>query len=324
MKHGVAVAVLIVVGLNCLAAEPNAQQRKLPKIGELWTTNAVEVNAYREPFLARLRELGWIDGKTVQLVTRYYGSDVNKARAQAKELVALKVDVLAVNDLVLGPAREATSTIPIVAMDMYDPIAEGATTSLKTPSGNVTGVSWQSLDTAAKRVEIAKDLLPNLKRIAFIYDATDPGAKLEHQAVAQSARRINAQLNVFGLRSAQDIDPTLGAINKAPPDALIVAVSPLTIENLDKIMPLATRIPMISELRDFARQGALLTYGVNINETYARAADQVHRILKGAKPRDLPYEQPTKFDVVLNAKTAKVLGIKIPESVMVRVTETIR
>jgi putative tryptophan/tyrosine transport system substrate-binding protein len=315
---------LVLLAWACAANEAQAQASKLPKIGELWTTNASEVKAYRDPFVARLRELGWVDGKTAQFITRYYGADVQKARALAKELVALKVDVLAVNDLVLGPAREATSTIPIVCMDMYDPVAEGATTSLATPSGNVTGVSWQSLDTAVKRVEISKDLLPNLKRVALIYDATDPGAKLEHQAVTRGAHNINVQLDAFGLRGPRDVDPAITAVSKAPPDVLIIAVSPLTIEHLDKITRLAAQIPTVSELRDFARAGVLLTYGVNIGETYSRAADQVHRILKGAKPRDLPYEQPTKFDLIVNLKTAKALGIKVPESILLRATEVIR
>lgn len=324
MMHRLVSPLLTVLGFVLFCGSTEAQERKLPKIGELWVTNAAEVSAYRDPFIARLRELGWVDGKTVQFVTRYYGSDVNKARVLAKELVALKVDVIAINDLVIGPTREATSTIPIVAMDMYDPIAEGVTTSLSRPSGNVTGVSWQSLDTAAKRVELAKDLLPNLKRIAFIYDATDPGAKLEHGAVVQAARKIRVQLDAFGMRGPAEVDPTISAIGKVRPDALIIAVSPLTIEHLSKIASLAAQIPTVAELRDYARAGVLLTYGVNISETYARAADQVHRILKGAKPSELPYEQPMKFDVVVNLKAAKALGIKIPDSILQRATEVIR
>ena len=329
MKKLLVIVAFILVGCMFLTEHAEAQDRKLPKIGEIWGINAEEIAPYRRPFLKRMRELGWIDGKTAQFVIRYYshetGNDSSVAKI-AKELVAQKVDVFVVSDYAWRGTREATTTIPIVCTDMYDPILEGASSSLARPSGNLTGVSWQSIDTAAKRVELAKDLMPNLKRAALIYDASDPGAVIESKGFAQGAKTVGTRLDVFGLHGPQDLDAAIAAIKNSPPDVLFVSVSSFTIVNLGKITKLAAEahIPTVSEIAEFAKAGILLTYGVNIDETYLRAADLTHRILKGAKPHDLPFEQPTKFDLVVNLKTAKALGIKIPESIMLRATEVIR
>ena len=329
MKKLLVIVAFILVGCMFLTEHAAAQDRKLPKIGEIWGINAEEIAPYRRPFLKRMRELGWIDGKTAQFVIRYYsheaGNDSSVAKI-AKELVAQKVDVFVVSDYAWRGTREATTTIPIVCMDMYDPVLEGASSSLARPSGNLTGVSWQSIDTAVKRVELAKDLMPNLKRAALIYDASDPGAVIESKGFAQGAKTVGTRLDVFGLHGPQDLDAAIAAIKNSPPDVLFVSVSSFTIVNLGKITKLAAEahIPTVSEIAEFAKAGILLTYGVNIDETYSRAADLTHRILKGAKPHDLPFEQPTKFDLVVNLKTAKALGIKIPESIMLRATEVIR
>ena len=329
MKKLLVIVAFILVGCMFLTEHAAAQDRKLPKIGEIWGINAEEIAPYRRPFLKRMRELGWIDGKTAQFVIRYYsheaGNDSSVAKI-AKELVAQKVDVFVVSDYAWRGTREATTTIPIVCMDMYDPVLEGASSSLARPSGNLTGVSWQSIDTAVKRVELAKDLMPNLKRAALIYDASDPGAVIESKGFAQGAKTVGTRLDVFGLHGPQDLDAAIAAIKNSPPDVLFVSVSSFTIVNLGKITKLAAEahIPTVSEIAEFAKAGILLTYGVNIDETYSRAADLTHRILKGAKPHDLPFEQPTKFDLVVNLKTTKALGIKIPESIMLRATEVIR
>ena len=314
-------------GFIILIQHATAEDRTLPKIGEIWgASSAEEVAPYRQPFMARMRQLGWIDGKTVQFISRYYNPEAGKVSTVAQELVAQKVDVLVLSDFACASAREVTTTIPIVCMDMYDPILEGASSSLARPSANMTGVSWQSIETEAKRVELAKDLLPGLERAALIYDATDHGAMIESRGFVQGAKKVGAKLDVFGLRAPRDLDAALAAIKNARPDVLFVAVSPMTIVSLDKMTALAGEIhvPTVSEIAEFARHGVLLTYGVNIDETYSRAAELTHRILKGAKPRDLPFEQPTKFDLVVNLKTAKALGIKIPESIMLRATEVIR
>ncbi len=326
MKRGLAAAVLVVLYLIGSAGAIHGQQRKLPTIGELWAATSAEAAPYREPFVARMRQLGWIDGKTAHFITRYYGADLAKGRAQAKELVALKVDVLMVTDAALPAARAVTTTIPMVCPDMFDPIAEGVSTSLARPSGNITGVSWQSIDTAAKRVEIAAELLPKMRRAILIYDATDPGATIESKGFEQGARNVKIPLEVFGVRGVGDLDAALARVRQTPPDVLFVSVNFFTIMQLSKIMNVANdlKVPTVSEIGLFAEAGALFSYGVDINETYARGADLVHRILKGAKPHQLPFEQPVKFDLIVNAKTAKTLGVKIPESIMLRAERVIR
>jgi putative tryptophan/tyrosine transport system substrate-binding protein len=322
MKRPIVAVALIVVGFMFLTQPASPQERKLPKIGEIWgATSAEEIAPYRQPFLKRMRELGWVDGKTAQFIVRYYGQKSGNVVEVAKELIEQKVDVLVVSDFAWRGAREATTTIPIVCMDMYDPVVEGATTSLARPSGNMTGVSWQSFDTAAKRVEMAKDFMPNLKRAALIYDAV-----IESGGFVQGAKKVGIRLDVFALRGLQDLDLAIAAIKNSRPDVLFVAVNPFTIVHLSKITKLAAeaRIPAVSEIAEFVKAGFLISYGVNIDETYLRAAGLTHRILKGAKPHDLPYEQPTKFDLVVNLKTAKALGIKVPESIILRATEVIR
>jgi putative tryptophan/tyrosine transport system substrate-binding protein len=319
--------VLVGAALVCAGGQSAAQERKLPKIGEIWGgSNAEESAPYRQPFLKRMRELGWIDGKTAQFIVRYYGPKVGNAAAVAKELVAQKVDVLVVSDFAWRGAREATATTPIVCMDMYDPVVEGATTSLARPSANMTGVSWQSFETAAKRVELAKDFMPDFKRAALIYDATDPGSVIESGGFVEGAKKVGVGLDVFPLRGLPDLDQAIAKIKTSRPDALFVAVNPFTVVHLSKITQLATqaRIASVSEIAEFVKAGFLLSYGVNIDETYSRAADLTHRILKGAKPHDLPYEQPTKFDLAVNLKTAKAIGIRVPQSILLRATEVIR
>lgn len=327
MKRLIMKLAFILAGFIFLIQHAIAEERKLPKIGEIWgATSADEIAPYRQPFMARMRELGWIDGKTAQFISRYYSPGAGKVSTVARELVAQKVDVLVLSDFACASAREVTTTIPIVCMDMYDPILEGASSSLARPSANMTGVSWQSIETAAKRVELAKDLFPRLKRAALIYDAADNGAMIESRGFVQGAKKVGARLDVFGLRAPRDLDAAIVAIKNARPDVLFVAVSPLTIANLNKIVAFAAEVnvPTVSEIAEFAKRGILLTYGVIIDETYSRAAELTHRILKGSKPRDLPFEQPTKFDLAVNLKTAKALGIKIPESIMLRATEVIR
>src|SRR5262249_8474098 len=254
------------------------------KIGELWG-DATEAGAepYRRPYLDGMRSLGWVDGRTAKFLVRYAGGDTSRLPVLAKVLLGLGVDVLVVNGRALPAARMATTTIPIVSLDMWDPVAEGVTSSLAKPTGNVTGVSWQTIDTAGKRLELARELLPGVRRI--------------------------------GLLTRSDRT-----------EALIISTSTLTIHHLTRILKFASssRLPTVSEAAEFAEAGVLLTYGPDVSETYKRGALQVDKILKGKKPDDLPFEKPKKFELAVNLNTAKVLGLTIPESIMVRDTRTIR
>jgi putative ABC transport system substrate-binding protein len=280
---------------------------------------------FRQSYLDEMRSLGWIDGQTAQFIVRY-DEDGSRRSAIAAELVALAVDVIVVSDPALPAARKATSTIPIVALDMYDPIAEGVTASLARPGGNVTGVSWQSVDTAGKRLELAKALVPALRRVAVIHEIGDPGAAVEVEGLRAAATRMGVAIRAFPLRDAAGFPAAFAAIKSDRPDVLIVSVNALTLQHFDAIAAFAASVQVasISEVEDFAYAGGLLTYGAQPNEMYKRGARQVNRILKGAKPADLPFEQPTKFDLVINMKTAKALALSVPEEVMVRATKVIR
>ena len=326
MKRLIIVACSVLV-CGALCTHPVfAQDRKLPLIGILWVGDVNNSAPYLNPFVDALRKLGWVDGKTAEFVIRFDGDNRSKLPALAKELVALRVDVLVATDTALPAAKQATSVIPIVCPDLFDPVEEGVSNSLAKPNQNITGVSFQSLDIAAKRIEFAKEILPTVKKIGLIYDMTEPGAQMEMKGFADGARRSGASLKKYALRGPEDFDSVIAAIRKDRPDVLMISATPLLVFRFEKLARFAldARIPAISEFPEFAAAGGLLTYGVRVADAYASAAEQVNRILKGSQPSELPFLQPTKFELVINLKTAKALGIKIPESIMLRATEVIR
>jgi putative ABC transport system substrate-binding protein len=273
-----------------------------------------------------MRELGWIQGRNVEFIERFDDGGKEKLPRLAAELVAAGVDVLAVSDYAVPAARGATKTVPIVAIDTFDPIAEGITSDLRRPGGNVTGVSWQTNETAAKRLELAKELLPDLARVALLTDPGDSGPVIEAEGFRAAATRLKLELRTFAVRHARDFPIAFDAIMKYRPQALMITTNGLTIENLDETLRFAATagLPTFSEVAPFAEAGVLLTYGPDMVDAYKRAAVQVDKLLRGAKAGDLPFEQPAKFDLVVNMKTAKLLGLRIPESIMVRVTRIVQ
>jgi putative tryptophan/tyrosine transport system substrate-binding protein len=301
-------------------------RRSLPKIGELWSGTESSLNSYRQPYVEGMRALGWIDRKTATFVVRYDNGDPSQLPALAAELLGLGIDVLVVNTRALPAARRATTTIPIVCLDMFDPIAEGVTSTLARPGGNVTGVSWQSVETGAKRLELAKELLRGLKRVALLTDAEDSGAMVEAKGLKATAGRTSVPLRIFGIHDPGEFPATFAAISSYRPSALIVSTNTLTILHLDEIVRFASsnQLPTFSEAAEFAEAGVLLTYGPDVSDTYRRGALQVDRILKGTNLKDLPFEKPAKFDLVVNLKTAKALGLTIPKAIILRVTRVLR
>jgi putative ABC transport system substrate-binding protein len=309
-------------------AEPATAQarRSLPKIGELWSGTESSLESYRQPYVEGMRALGWIDRKTATFVVRYDDGDPSRLPALAAELLGLGIDVLVVNTRALPAARKATTTIPIVCLDMFDPIAEGVTSTLARPGGNVTGVSWQSVETGAKRLALAKELLPGLKRVALLTDAEDSGAMVEAKGLRATAARTGVPLRIFGIHDPREFPATFAAIKSYRPSALIVSTNTLTILHLDEIVRFASsnQLPSFSEAAEFAEAGLLLTYGPDVSDTYRRGALQVDRILKGTNLNELPFEKPTKFDLVVNMKTAKALGLTIPKAIISRATRVLR
>lgn len=302
------------------------QRGPVKKIGVLWSGTADATAPYWGALIQGLRELGWVDGKTAKFIMRFDDDDKSRLPKLAAELVALGVDVIAVTGAAAQAACKATTTIPIVVVDSADPIAEALTLSLGRPRGNVTGVSWQSTETAAKRLELAREMIPGLKRVAALSDPNDPSSVVEMDGYRAAVPRIGVELRIFEARSSRDFPAVFAAIKTYQPQALIYPTLTLTVDNLEQTVRFASneRLPTFSEAAQYAEAGILLTYGAEYRDNYKRAAIQIDKILKGAKPANIPWEQSTKFDLAINLKTAKALGIKIPESIMVRATQVIR
>lgn len=316
----ITLAACVVFAMSARAQDP------VKKIGVLWSGTADGTAPYWGAFVQGMRELGWVEGKTARFIMRFDDDEKARLPKLAAELVALGVDVIAVTGLVAQVPRRATTTIPIVFVDSSDPIAEGHTKTLSRPIGNVTGVSWQSTETAAKRLELARELIPGLKRLGVLYDPGDSGGVVEIAAYRAAVAGTGVDLRIFEVRHSRDFPAAFAAIKTYRPEALIYPTLVLTAVNFEQTLRFASSIglPTISEGAQFAEAGILLTYGPDYLDAYKRAAIQVDKILKGAKPANLPWEQPTKFELVVNMKTAKALGLKIPETIMVRATRVIK
>jgi putative ABC transport system substrate-binding protein len=316
--------VLVILGVTGIRLAFADETRRLPTIGMAIPVDQATDEPFQKAFRDGLSALGYVDGKNVAIVVRYANGDPKRLRALIKELIALHVDVL-VGD---APAlREATTTIPIVSPTMGDPVRTGLVTSLARPGGNLTGVSMQTYDVWPKRLELAKELVPNLSRLCLLFDKNDEPdavtyANTEFRALARGAGMTVRTLPVGSL---DELRAALMSIHKERPQLLIVWDSPLMTQYRHTIMDsVARRVPVVSEARHFAEAGALLTYSVDQFDLFRRSAAYIDKILKGAKPGALPIEQPTKFELIVNLKTAKALGIVIPESILLRADEVIR
>jgi putative ABC transport system substrate-binding protein len=270
-----------------------------------------------------MHHLGYVDGKNINIVLRYANGDVRKLRAVIRELVDMRVDVL------MGDARlleEATTTIPIVSPTMGDPVRTGLVASLARPGGNLTGLSIQSYDLWPKLPEFSKELVPDLNRLAFLFDTTDePNARERSAEFSQLAETAGITTITHAVSSAGDIHDALRAISKERVQVLVVWTSPLLTQHRRTILDsVGSRLPVLSDGRFFAEAGALLSYSVDWLDLFRRSAAYVDKILKGAKPGDLPIEQPTKFELVVNLHTAKALGVTIPESIFLRADKIIQ
>ena len=272
------------------------------------------------------RELGYIVDKNLTFESRYAEDRLDRLPKFAAELVSLKVDVItAAGTLAPLAAKRATSTIPIVMMAAGDPVGSGLVASLAHPGGNVTGTSLMAPDLAGKRLELLKDLLPRISRVAILWNAANPYSALVREETVGAAQTLEVELQSLEIREPADIDGALEAATGQHADALIVVEDPLTIDLRKKIAEFAVdhRFPTISGLRVFADSGVLMSYGADLADIIRRSVVYVDKILKGAKPSDLPVEQPTKFELVINLKTAKSLGLTIPSLLLARADEVI-
>jgi ABC-type uncharacterized transport system substrate-binding protein len=301
------------------------QAAKLPTIGFLGAATPSAASQWVAAFVKRLQELGWIEGRTVAIEYRWAQGRSERFAEIAAELVRLKVDVIVT--WAAAPsiaAKQATSAIPIVFAAQTDPVGVGLVASLSRPGGNVTGLSLQQSDTGGKRLQFLREVVPKLGRLAIMANVGAPGAVLEMREVQVAARRLGLDVTTLEIGRAGDIAPSIEAL-KDRADALYVATDPLLLANRVRTNALAqdARLPTIYGSREYVEAGGLMSYGANWPDLFRRAGDYVDKILRGAKAADLPIEQPTKFDLVINLTTAKLLHLTISESFLLRADEVI-
>jgi len=301
------------------------QASKLPTIGFLGSSTFSAMSEWIAAFAQRLRERGWIEGRTVAIEYRWAEGRAERAAEIAAEFVRLKVDVIVT--YATPPtlaAKQATSAIPIVFAAAGDPLGAGLVVSLARPGGNVTGLSLQSTDLVGKRLELLREVVPGLRRLAIVANVGNPFAVLEMTEVQAAVHTLGLEVDTLEIRGAQDVVPAFEALTGRA-EALYVVTDPLVITNRARIRTLALgeRLPTIYSSREYVEAGGLMSYGPNFPDLFRRAADYVDKILRGTKPADIPVEQPTKFDLVINLTTAKVLGLKVPDKLLVAADEVI-
>jgi putative ABC transport system substrate-binding protein len=301
-----------------------AQQAKLPTIGFLGASTASSWSHWTAAFVQRLRALGWIEGHTVAIEYRWAEGRTERFAEFAAEFVRLKVATILTVGSAVPAAKQATTTIPIVFALAADPVGSGLVASLARPGGNVTGLSILSSDLAGKRIELLREVLPGLRRLAVIVNIGSANAVLEIAEAQAAARKLGLDVDVLEIRRAEDIVPAFGTL-KSGVQALYVCPDPLVNANHARIniLALGARLPTMHPFRDYLGAGGLMSYGANNTELFRRAGDYVDKILRGVKPGDLPVEQPTKFDLIFNLTTAKALGITVPQSLLARADEVI-
>jgi putative ABC transport system substrate-binding protein len=301
------------------------QAGKLPTIGFLVAGTPTSHGQWVAAFVQRLRELGWIEGRTITIEYRWAEGRSERFAEIAAELVRRKVDVIVTSATeAIVAAKQATSVIPIVFAAAGDPVGTGLVASLARPGGNVTGLSIQQTDVAAKRLELLREVVPGLQRLAIWANAGSPSNVVEMAEVAATARTLGLEVATPEIRRAEDIAFVFEAL-KGRAEALYVCADPLATTNRTRINILAVgaRLPTMHGTRDMVEAGGLMSYGPNFPNQFRRAADYVDRILRGAKPAEIPVEQPTKFDLVINLTTAKALGLDVPPALLARADEVI-
>src|SRR5262245_15196040 len=299
------------------------QAGKLPTIGFLGA-DASSWSSWTAAFVQRLRELGWIEGRTIAIEYRWNEGRHERIAEIATEFVHLKVNVIVTNAIAVPTLMQATEVIPIVFAQGGDPVGGGAVASLARPGGNVTGLSTQSTDIAGKRLELLREVLPRLRRLAVIGNVGFPQAVLEMDEVQAVARALGIEVAPLGIRRTEDIAPAFEAL-KPPADALYASGDALVNTNRTRILTfsLGARLPTIFNDRVFVQAGGLMSYGPNRSDRFRRAAEFVDKILRGTKPGDIPVEQPSRFELVINLTTAKAIGLTVPDSFLLRADEVI-
>jgi len=321
--------VIFAVGGSVLAAPLGIHAQKAAKvwhIGALANSAAPPGGGPPEPFRQAMVTLGYVEGKNVNYTVRAANAKSERLPGLAAELVGLDVDVILTSGApAAAAAKEATSTIPIVVVAPGDAVATGLIASLGHPGGNVTGLSDPAAELSAKRLELLKEAVPSATKVAVLWNAGDRAMTLRYQEVEKAALVLHVTIRPLGVREPDDINDALSAMTRDRPDALLLVTDALTILNRKRIIDFAAtqRIPAMYEFGFLVRDGGLMSYGPNLDDMFRRAATYVDRILRGAKPGDLPVELPTRYYLQVNLKTAKELGFTIPQALLLRADEVI-
>src|SRR5215831_18451865 len=329
MSRRVLVLFCLLITVLLITGFAEAQQpKKVPRIGFLSSNEPATESTRFEAIRLALRELGYIEGQNIAFEYRYVEGKSGRNEELAAELVRLKVDIIvtAGGDPLMRAAKNATKTIPIVmAGGGNDPVEVGHVESLARPGGNVTGITLLTIELAGKRLELLKEAVSKLARVAVLYDPARPSA-IELKEVQRAARALGLTIQPWEVRAAHDFEGVFAARSKERPDGLYV-IGGVLIRNNEKWtlgLALKSRLPSVYPSRQFVDAGGLMSYGADQADSYRRVAYYVDRILKGAKPADLPVEQPTKFELVINLKTAKQIGLTIPPTVLARADKVIK
>ena len=321
------------ISLGALAlAAPFAslsQSAKIPRIGYLQPIAPQNgTSPFLEDFRQGLRDLGYVEGKNIQIEVRWGEGRLDRMPALAAELVRMNVDVIfAVSSPSVWAAKNATKTIPIVMPTSSDPVGDGLVASLSRPGGNITGMSLMAPELSAKRLQLLKEVFPKQVRpAAVLWNPDYYGMAARFKEIQTQAPTVGMNVRSVEIRDSRELERALEDLDRERPDALVLLVDPLTMSQRRRIVEFAAekRLPAIYEVEQFVDAGGLMSYGPNIDEQVRHAATYVDKILKGAKPGDLPIEQPAKFDLVINLKTAKALGVAIPQSVIVQADRVIQ
>jgi putative tryptophan/tyrosine transport system substrate-binding protein len=322
-RRALAVALSVAIGIVWMSLAAKAQQaEKVPRLG--WEQGDFSTAPYYEGLRQGLRELGYVEGKNISIVVRSANGELDRLPELVRELVRLNVDVLLVGgDQELRAAKEATTTIPIVVV-ACDPL-DSLVASVARPGGKATGLTCISSELAGKRLQMLKELVPAVSRVAVLYNPADNNKAPEYKLMQEAAQKLDLTLRAFEARSANEIDRAFAEMGDDHSQALVILSDSLMVSHGKKLGELAlkNRLPAMFGFREFADAGGLISYGSSLREIFRRAASYVDKIFNGANPGNLPIEQPTRFELVINLKTAKALGLAVPPSLLTLADEVI-
>jgi putative ABC transport system substrate-binding protein len=318
--------ITLVGGAALLPVVARAQQPdKIARIGWLTAQQASSLAPYVDAFRGSLADLGLVEGRNLLIVFRYGDDVLERVPELAAELARLPVDLIVAQGAAVSVISKLGLTVPIVYVFSGDPVSAGFADSLSRPRGNMTGLTFMAADLNGKRLELLREIIPELRRVAIVANSEHPGEHLERAYSEEAARRLGLTIEYFPTRTTDELTSAFNAMVGKPPQAISLFADGFAIQNRQRIIDFAMshRVPVVSGWPVFAQSGALCTYGPRLVESYRRLAHYVDRILKGSKPADLPIEQPTKFQLVVNLKTANVLGLKVPSTVLAQADEVI-